>query len=116
MQNIQNMSPAERNAMLDDVMKNTDAMESCIAEFGGMNALKDLQTYGEAHKKQVADLCKKDKRKQAQAYAQDASQEMLKDPRVVKLRDCSRMALQNMPELAALVETGGLSSDKHVCD
>lgn len=116
MQQIQNMSPQEREALVASIQKNASAMQECLNEAGGEAALKELQTIGDAHQEHVKNLCTKGDRAQAQAYAQDASAEMLKDPRVEKLRNCSRMAMQNMPQLSQIVETGGLDTSKHVCD
>lgn len=116
MQQFEAMSPAEREAMISGMQKNAEAMQTCLNEAGGQDALQELQTLGDAHNQKVKSLCAKGDREKAQAYAQDASQEMLKDPRVGKLRNCSRMALQNMPQLAQLAETGGIDTNKHVCD
>ena len=116
MQQLQTMSPEEQKMLVDSMSKNAEAMQTCIKDAGGEEGLSELQTMSNAHHKQIAKLCEKGDRKAAQAYAQDASQEMLADPRVVTLRKCSRMALQNMPQLNQLVESGGIDKSKHVCD
>jgi hypothetical protein len=115
-QQLQNMPPDERAALMDSMQQNATAVQQCLGDAGGEEALQELQTISEAHIQQAASLCASGNREEAQAYAQDASQEMLQDPRVRKLRDCSRMALQNMPQLAQLAETGGINTHKHVCD
>lgn len=116
MRQLQTMSPQEQQVLVESMSKNAEAMQTCIKDAGGEEGLNALQTMSDAHHKQIAKLCEKNKRKAAQAYAQDASQEMLKHPRVATLRKCSRMALQNMPQLNQLVETGGFDKSKHVCD
>ena len=116
MEKLQSMPPQEREALLQSIQQNAEAMHHCIESAGGQNALDELQELSHAHQQQVAALCSAGKREQAQAYAQDASQELLKDARVGKLRQCSRVALQNMPLLSQVVETGGIDPNKHVCD
>jgi hypothetical protein len=116
MQQLQSMSPEERAAMVSGLMQNAQEIQQCVADAGGEETLKDLQIIGNAHHQQVKNLCQSGKREAAQAYAQDAANELKKDPRVVKLRNCSRIALQNMPQLAQMVETGGIDTSKHVCD
>jgi len=114
-QQLQHMTPEEREAIVSGMMKNAQAIESCVNEAGGEETLEDLQIIGEAHRQQVKNLCESGKYKAAQAYAHDAASEIKKDPRVEKLRNCSRMALQNMPQLSKLMETGGIDTSKPVC-
>lgn len=116
MEKLQSMPPKEREALLQNMQRSAEAMHQCVEKAGGQGSLEELQALSHAHRQQVAALCTAGKREQAQAYAQDASQELLKDPRVGKLRQCSRIALQNMPQLNQVVETGGIDPNKHVCD
>lgn len=116
MEKLQSLPPAEREAMMQDMMKNAQQMQSCIEKAGGQEALEELQSLHDAHQQQISAMCDKGRRDKAQAYAQDASQELLKDTRVSQLRECSRTALQNMPQLSKLADTGGIDPNKHVCD
>lgn len=116
MQQLQSMSPEERKAMVNSLAQNAQAIQSCVEEAGGEETLKDLQAIGEAHRLQVKNLCETNQQEAAKAYAYDAATELKKDPRVEKLRKCSRMALQNMPQLAQMVETGGLDTSKPICN
>lgn len=113
---LQSLSPEEREVMLRNIQHNAEAIRDCVSKAGGQPALEELQALSNAHQQQVAAFCSAGQRRQAQAYAQDASQELLKDPRVGKLRRCSRIALQNMPQLSQVAETGGINPLKHVCD
>lgn len=115
-QQLQNMPPQERDALMQSLMQNANAMQECVNKAGGEAELAELQALYTAHQQQITALCEKDKREQAQAYAQDAVRELMQDGRIVKLQQCSRMAMQNMPQFDALLH-GQVSADgKHVCE
>lgn len=113
---LQSMSPEERQQLLTDMQVNAEEMQQCVDSAGGQAALDELQNLTNAHREQVSSLCKAGKRDQAQAYAEQAANELQKDARVQKLKNCSRIALQNLPQLSAVAENGGVDPNKHVCD
>lgn len=116
LQQLQNMPADQRAQLIENVSQNAQAIQTCIDNAGGMDALEKLKTVTSAHMQQVKSFCASGKREEAQAYAEDAAQEIMHDVRVKKLQECSRLALQNMPELSQLAENGGLEPGKHVCD
>lgn len=111
--------PVERQAMVRSMIQSADVMQQCVERAGGHEAISELQQIGEAHYRQVKDLCKDGKREQAQAYAHDVVQDMRRDPRISKLQDCSRSAIHALPHLEELMDANGASGVnymKHVCD
>lgn len=115
---FQNMAPEERHAMVRSMIQSADVMQRCVENAGGHEAINELQQIGEAHYRQVKDLCKDGKREQAQAYAHDVVQDMRRDPRISKLQNCSSSAIHALPHLEELMGNNGGSAvyNKHVCD
>lgn len=116
LQKFQSMAPEERYAMVRSMIQSADVMQQCVENAGGHEAINELQQIGEAHYRQVKDLCKNGKREQAQAYAHDVVQDMRRDPRISKLEGCSTSAIHALPHLEELMGVNGTNYNKHICD
>ena len=101
-------------AQIDGFMKQAQAMQLCMANID-QQELEALGVEGEKLAAEIQTLCKAGERDEAQAKAVSYGKQILKDPVMLELKECTGMASQMIPQ-TMWAELENEDTQAHVCN
>jgi hypothetical protein len=109
-QDFSNMDQAQ----IEGFMKQAQAMQVCMADID-QQELDALRVEAEKVTAELQALCKAGERDEAQAKAINYGKQMLKDPVMLELKECTGMASQMIPQ-TMWAELENEDTHAHVCN